>query len=196
MFAGGDAPFRGEQPQAVAEVPGCRDDTDCVKSDHPRMLKFCLNLGKGLKRVRRQVHAGEAQEVSVLRHEDQRDDAGPALRSVEPVAGPGIIADVSLALIPDVNAVEAVVEDRNPDEEQLQQKNGGQAVQKLDLLSIGDGAFEGFGVRDEVFEKKGSNGYDAAERMQTPQQERRSLARAQWSDARFNFCLLYTSRCV
>jgi hypothetical protein len=54
------------------------------------------------------------------------------------------------------------------------------------LLSIGDGAFEGFGVRDEVFEKKGSNGYDAAERMQTPQQERRSLARAQWSDARFN----------
>jgi hypothetical protein len=33
------------------------------------------------------------------------------------------MGDVAVALIPDVDAVEAVVENRNPDEEQLQQKN-------------------------------------------------------------------------
>jgi 2-oxoglutarate dehydrogenase complex dehydrogenase (E1) component-like enzyme len=86
------------------------------------------------------------------------------MSGVEPIAGPRVIGDVALALIPDPKAVEAVVGDRNPDEEQLQQKNERQAVQKLDLLAIADRAFEGFGVRDEVFEKESSDGYDAAQR--------------------------------
>jgi len=79
-----------------------------------------------------------------------------------------------------------VIEDREPDETQLQQKDGWKAVQEFYLFSVGDGAFEGFSVRDEVFEKKGSDGDDAAERVQTAQQERSSLASAQRSDARFN----------
>ena len=120
LFTGGDAPLRGEQPQAVAEMPGSGDDADRVKGDHPRILKFCLDLGERLHGMRRQVHAGEAQEIGVLHHVDERDDAGPALRGVEPVARPGIIGDVGLALIPDIDAVEAVVKDRNPDEEQLE----------------------------------------------------------------------------
>jgi len=53
------------------------------------------------------------------------------------------------------------------------------------LPAIGFGAFEGFGVRDEVFEKKGADGYDATEGVQTAQQKRGSLASAQWGDARF-----------
>src|ERR1017187_1855551 len=134
----------------------------------------------------RQVHAGEAQKVSMLHHEDERDDAGPALRRVEPVARPWVIANVGLALIPDVDAIEAVVEDRNPDEEQFEEKNSGQAVQKLDLLAVGDGTFEGFSVRNEVLEKKGPDGDDAADGMQTAQQERSALSSAQWSDARFD----------
>src|SRR5208282_5801860 len=167
-------------------MPGSGDDAHRVEGHHPRILKFSLNLGERLHGVGRQVYAGEAQVISVLHHVGERDDAGPALRSVEPVAGPRISADVGLALIPDVYAVEAVVKDRNPDEEQLQKKDERQAVQKLDLFSVGDGAFEGFGIRDEMFEKKGSDGYDAAERMQTAQQERGSLAGAQWSDTRFD----------
>jgi hypothetical protein len=63
------------------------------------------------------MYSGEAQGISVLHYVDEGDDAGPALRGVEPVARPGIIGDVGLALIPDEDAVEAVVEDRNPDEE-------------------------------------------------------------------------------
>src|SRR5208282_781248 len=178
-----DAPLRREQPQSVAEVPGSGDDRDRVKGDHPRILEFCLNLGERLHGVRRQVHAGEAQIISMLHHVDERDDASPALGAVKPIALPRIIDDVGVALIPDVDAVEAVVKDRNPDKEQLQKKNSGQAIEKLDLLAVSLNAFEGFGVRDEMFEKEGSDGYDAGERMQTAQQERDSLASAQRSDA-------------
>ena len=103
----------------------------------------------------------------MLHDVDERDDAGPTLRGIEPIAGPGIIGDVGLALIPDEDAVEAVVEDRNPNEKKLKQKNEGQAVQKCDLPTIDLGAFEGFSVRDEVLEKKGSNGDNAAEGVQT-----------------------------
>ncbi len=80
-----------------------------------------------------------------------------------------------------------MVEDRNPDEKQFQQKNERQAVQKCDLPAIGFGAFERFSVRDEVFEKEGSNGHNAAEGVQAAQQKRGSLASAQWSDARLDF---------
>ena len=55
------------------------------------------------------------------------------------------------------------------------------------MPAIGFSAFEGFCVRDEVFEKERSDGYDAAERMQPAQQKRSSLASAQRSDARFDF---------
>jgi hypothetical protein len=76
-----------------------------------------------------------------------------------------------------------VVGDRNPDEKQFEADYERQAVEKLDLLAVGQWAFEGFGVRDEVFEKEGSNGHDAGDGMQTAQQERGALASAQWSYA-------------
>ena len=167
-------------------MPGSGDDAKGVERDHPRIVELCLHLGKCQVRMRRQVHAGKAQGVSVLHDVDEGDDAGPALRAIEPVAGPGIIGDVGLALIPDEDAVESVVEDRNPNEKQFQQKNERQAVQKCDLPAVGVCAFEGFGVRDEVFEKKGSDGYDATEGVQTAQQKRCPLASAQWGDTRFD----------
>src|ERR1700692_82489 len=131
------------------------------------------------------MHSREAQMIGVLHHVDQRNDAGPALRGVEHVASPRVSRNIVLSLIPDVDAVETVIKNRNPDEEQLQKKNSGQAIQKLNLLAISQRAFEGFGVRDEMFEKKGSNGHDAAERMQAPEPKRRSLARAQRRNAQF-----------
>ncbi len=167
-------------------MPGSSDDAERVEGDHPRIVELRLHLGKCQVGMRRQVHAGESQRVGMLHDVDERDDAGPALRSIEPVAGPGIIGDVAFALIPDEDAVKSVVEDRNPNEKQFEKKNEGQAVQKRDLSAIGLGAFEGFGVRDEVFEKKGSDGYDATEGVQTAQQKRCPLASAQWGDTRFD----------
>src|SRR5258708_35363353 len=85
------------------------------------------------------------------------------------------------------DAVEGVMEYRSSDGKHFQQKNERQAVQKCDLPAIGFGAYERFSVRDEVFEKEGSNGHNAAERVQAAQQKRGSLAGAQWSDARLDF---------
>ena len=127
-------------------MPGSGDDAERVEGDHPRIVELRLHLGKCQVWIRRQVHAGKAQRVSMLHDVDEGDDAGPALRGIEPVAGPGIIGDVAFALIPDEDAVKSVVEDRNPNEKQLEKKNEGQAVQKRDLPAIGLGAFEGFGV--------------------------------------------------
>ena len=47
------------------------------------------------------------------------DAAGPALRCVHPVAGPGIFANVPLAAIPDVETIQRVECDRQPDSKQL-----------------------------------------------------------------------------
>ena len=66
-------------------------------------------------------------------------------------------------------------------------KTKGRLFRNCDLPAVGLGAFEGFGVRDEVFEKEGSDGHDAAEGVQTAQQKRGSLASAQRSYARFDF---------
>jgi hypothetical protein len=77
-----------------------------------------------------------------------------------------------------------VIENRNPDKKQLQQKNARKAIQKLDLPSIGDRALEGFSVRNEVLEKECADGHDAAERMQTPQPKRNALASAQRGNPR------------
>jgi hypothetical protein len=82
-------------------------------------------------------------------------------------------------LIPDVDAVEAVIQNRDPDEEQLEKEYAGQAVQKLDLLAVRRGTFEGFGIGDEMFEKKSSDGHDSAERVETSQPERNALAGAE-----------------
>ena len=64
-----------------------------------------------------------------------------------------------------------MVEDRNPDEENFQAKDEGQAVEEGDLLAVGFGAVEGFVVGDEVLEKEGSDGYDSGERVETAPQE-------------------------
>src|SRR5208282_5420219 len=157
-FSGCNSPFCREQPQAVTEVPGGGDDADGIEGDHPRILKFELDFGERLHGMRGQVHAGKAQEVGVLHHKDERDDAGVTLGGVEPVTGPGIAGDIALALIPDIDAVEAVVGDGNPDEEQFEEKDEGQTIQKFYLFAVGGGTFEGFGVGDEMFEQESADG--------------------------------------
>src|SRR4029077_5110327 len=59
-FAGRNPPLRGEQPQAVAEMPGSGDDAERVEGDHPWIVELRLHLGKCQVGMRRQVDAGEA----------------------------------------------------------------------------------------------------------------------------------------
>src|SRR5229473_2351657 len=97
-------------------MPGSGDDAEGVEGDHPRIVELCLHLRKCQVGMRRQMHTGEAQGISMLHDVDEGDNAGPALRGIKPVAGPGIIGDVGLALVPDEDSVKSVIEDWNPDE--------------------------------------------------------------------------------
>src|SRR5580704_218084 len=146
------------------------------------MLEFALYLGESIHRVRGQVYTGEAQRICVLDHIDEGDNSRPALRGIKPVALPRVCAEVGVAAPPDVNAVQSVVEDRNPDEENLHRENEREAVQKRDLSAIGLGSVKGLEVRNEVLEQKCADGHDAGERMQASQQKRIALARSQGSD--------------
>src|SRR5271157_1764122 len=101
-------------------MPRRRDDSNGIKSDHPRMLKLSLHLRERIHRMRRQVHTGEAQVVRVLHHVNESDDSCPALRRVKPISLPRILRDIRVASPPDVNAIQAVIEDRNPDEEKFE----------------------------------------------------------------------------
>src|SRR5213080_4986686 len=56
-------------------------------------------------------------------HVEEGDGAGPALRSEHEIAGPGIIRNVAFSAIPNVEAIQRVIENGQPDSEQLQIKD-------------------------------------------------------------------------
>src|SRR5579863_810318 len=109
-------------------------------------------------------------------HVKECDGAGPALRVVHPVACPRVIGDIALAAIPDVKPIERVVENRQPDAEQFQAYDKREAAQQFDLFGISRGSAGREGIGNEVLNKKRADGNDAAERMQTPQEEGITLA--------------------
>ena len=76
-----------------------------------------------------------------------------------------------------------MIEDGQKDEDPLQHAHQRQAVEELDLLAVGDGAFERLEVREQVLEQKGADGDDAEQRMQLVPEEGVSLAGAQRLDA-------------
>ena len=180
-LANGEAPFRGEQPDPVREVPRRRNDADDVRRHRPGIHEFLLHFPEGGVIVLHQLRAREAHGVYVIADVKEGEDAGPTLRRVQPVAAPGIFSDVGVAAIPDVNAVQRVIEQRQKDEQPLHPMYEGQAGQKLYLIVIRLRAFHRFGVGDEVLNQECADGHDARERMQTPQEERVAFARTQRS---------------
>jgi hypothetical protein len=76
-----------------------------------------------------------------------------------------------------------VIEDGQKDEDPLEHADQGQAVEELDLRAVGDGAFEGLKVREQVLEQEGADGDDAEQRVQLAPDEGGSLAGAQGLDA-------------
>src|SRR5207245_9981981 len=82
------------------------------------------------------MYAGEANMPGMPAHIEEGNGAGPALRGIHPVAGPGILANIRVAAIPDIEAVEGVKENREPDAEQFQHDDKGETGQKFDLLRV------------------------------------------------------------
>src|ERR1019366_1935364 len=93
------------------------------------------------------------------------------------------VRDIRVAAPPDVDAIKAVVKDRDPDEENFQRHDERQAVQKCNLLAVSFRSVESLVVRDEVLEQKGPDGNDARERVQAAPQERVADAGSQGRNA-------------
>src|SRR5207247_7381930 len=84
------------------------------------MLKLILHFAEGRAGIGQDMHAAEAQMPGVPDHVEEGDGAGPALRSEHEIAGPGIIRNVAFSAIPNVEAIQRVIENGQPDSEQLQ----------------------------------------------------------------------------
>lgn len=107
------------------------------------MYQLILNFAEGRRWVRQDMYAAEAQVPCVPDHIKERHRAGPALCRVHPVAHPGILRHIALTAKPDVEAIEGVVADGNPNPEELQKKDERHATQELNLLCVGARAFGG-----------------------------------------------------
>ena len=109
------------------------------------------------------MNPAKAQMPGVPYDVEKSDAAGPALGSEHPVARPGIVGDIALAAVPDIKAVEGVVENRQPDPEQLQIEHKRKAGEQFHLLGVCPGAPGGERIGDEVLNQKRSHWNDAAE---------------------------------
>lgn len=158
--------------------------------------QFILHFSKCRTRIREQMHTAKAQMPGVPPHKEERDGARPALGRVHPVAGPWIFGNIAFTAVPDIEAVERVIQNWQPDSEKLESNNKRKTAQELDLFRICAGAFGREGVRNEMLDEKQANGYDPCQRMQTAPEKRMSLPSPQRSYAGFDCVSCRTwSRC-
>ena len=126
-LAGRDAPLGREEPDAVSKMPADGDHGDHVDGQHPGIGQLHAAPWEGRAGILGQADAHEALPQDVLHDVSEGDQAGLALGDVHPVAGPGVIDDVRLAAQPDVDAVDAVIQDRQEDEDPLEHAHQRQA---------------------------------------------------------------------
>ncbi len=109
---------------------------------------------------------------------EKRDVAGDTLKGEPAIVHVWIGAGVCLGSHGDADAVDGVEGDRQKDEPDLQGGEVGQVMDPVDFL-VEDLAttleeaepIEGPRVRQEVFNQKGADGHDAAERMEFSEQK-------------------------
>ena len=135
------------------------------------MLELQLHFAESRVGMDQDVYAAEAQMPGVPHDVAERDGAGPALQGEHPVAGPGIVGDVAFAAEPDVEAVERVVKNRQPDPEQLEVENEGKARQQFDLLGVRGGATRRERVGHEMLNQERAYWNDPAEGVKLAKQE-------------------------
>ena len=156
-----DAPRAGEIPEAVAAMEGRRDDSDYVKCQIVGILHGGVDIGVG-------GHAagGEALGPDVPADEEEGDDAAPALQDVEPVGHPGVTEGIGFALPPDVEAVEAVKEDGEPDAQGFDEQAPGDGLQIGGSFVVFGYADERVAVGPEMFGQECADGDDAGKRVE------------------------------
>src|SRR2546430_17538968 len=109
-----------------------------------------LHFAERQIRMGQQMGAAKAQVPRMPSHVEEGNRAGPALRRVHPVAYPWVIANVAFAAIPDVEAVQCVIKDGQPDAEKFKKEYERKAAQEFNLLGVCAGPFRREGIGDKV----------------------------------------------
>jgi len=122
LDGGGESPLAEEIPNADAEMEGAGEDANQSEGEEPGIHEEVLDFFVGGTPV-----GGPALRVEMPGDVNESEEAGVALRGVEPVPYPGIGGYVGFAAQPDVDAVEGV--------EKHREKNGG----PFDERTEGDG---------------------------------------------------------
>src|SRR5260370_1984 len=114
--------------------------------------------------------------------------AGPALQRVHPIALPGIADDVSFTAIPDVETVEPMESNRQPDAEGFEHNHQRQTAHEPYLAGIGLGTIDGHGVgKQNRFEQTCADRDNSTQRMQAPPEVGASLASPQRGNSSVDF---------
>src|SRR6266478_8345619 len=117
-------------------------------------------------------------------HDVEESDATcPALDGEHPVSRPGIVGNVAFTAKPDVEAVEGVVKNGQPNPKQLQVKNKREAGEQFNLLGVSTRPSSSECIGNEMLDQERAYRDDAAEGMQLAQQERTSMTGSQRSNA-------------
>ncbi len=151
------APLAGEIPEAVTQVERSGGYSDDVEGHIPGVHQELLDVG-----VRGDAMAAEALGIKVPGDEGEGHDAGPALQGVEPVGHPGVAEHVGLPFPPDVHAVEAVEEEREPEDGRLDEDAPGDLLKLVRNVVVLSGTDQGVAVGPDVFCEESPYGYDTA----------------------------------
>ncbi len=137
------------------------------------MHYFQLHFAEGIRGIVVQIDSGKPHGVGVPQDVDECDSTRPPLRRVHPVAAPRIRTNIPVSAIPDVEPVERVKQNRQPDPEQFKKEHQRQVRQKADLACVSIRPSDGRRVRNQnMFKQEGADRDDPREGMQPAQRKR------------------------
>src|SRR5215469_743161 len=152
----GESPLAEEIPDADAQMKGAGENADQRKGQEVWIHEEVPDFVVGGTAMR-----GPALRVEMPGDVNESDQAGVALRGIEPIPYPGIRGDVGLAAQPDINPVKRVVKHRKEDGgpfDEWAERDGLQFVGNLIVFCTGD---KNRTIRPEMLGEEGAYGNDA-----------------------------------
>ena len=129
-----------------------------------------------------EIYSREPHRPRVPKDISESNAAGPALGGVHPITAPGIRYRVPIAAVPDVEPIQSVEGDGQPDAEQFQEENQRKIGQKAHLPRVSLRPADRRGVGNQnMFEEECADRDDARQGVKAPQEKRGTLTRPQGS---------------
>src|SRR5579863_1322219 len=152
-YCGRQSPLTKKIPDADPQMDGTGTHAQEEKAKEIRILHGLINdvvCGSAVGQ--------EAFAVNVPAEEEKRDQAGPALESKHPIADPGILRNVNLAAIPDIESVEGVIKNREPDDANFEWEAPRDCLQGVGRLVVLAGAYQRIAIFPDVVGHVGPDG--------------------------------------